>query len=270
MFDLSVYLSGLIVLLAAAGLTWLLSIPLRNVSIVDSLWSVMFLLAALTYVWTAPAFDAAMAAHVAAQEPLQRRELVVALVAIWALRLAVYITARNLGHGEDRRYQAIRRRNEPGFAFKSLYLVFGLQALLAWVISLPLLGAVLGVRPLGWLDLAGIALWVVGLAFEAGGDWQLSRFKADPANRGQVMDRGFWRYTRHPNYFGDFCVWWGLYLIAVSAGAWWSIIGPAIMSVLLMRVSGVTLLEKDIGKRRPGYAEYIRRTNEFFPGPRRP
>ena len=116
------------------------------------------------------------------------------------------------------------------------------------------------------LDYAGAALWLVGMTFEAGGDWQLARFKADPANRGLVCDRGFWRLTRHPNYFGDFCVWWGLYLIALAAGAWWSAIGPILMSTLLMRVSGVTLLEQDIGERRPKYADYIRCTNAFFPG----
>ncbi len=269
MFDLSAWLSGGAALLVAAFLTWLVSVAKRNVAIVDSLWSLMFLLAALAYAWVAPAWDAASAAHVAAPGTVERRELVIVLVAIWALRLAGYITARNWGHEEDFRYQAIRRRNEPGFAFKSLYLVFGLQALLAWVISLPLLGAILGPRPLGPLDYAGAALWLLGLVFEAGGDWQLSRFKKDPASKGQVMDRGFWRYTRHPNYFGDFCVWWGFYLIAASAGAWWSFPGPVIMSVLLMRVSGVTLLEKSIGKRRPGYAEYVRRTNAFFPGPRK-
>jgi steroid 5-alpha reductase family enzyme len=270
MFDLSVYLSGLVVLGAAAFLTWVVSVQRRNVAIVDGLWSLMFLMAAATYWYTAPAFDAPVAGeHLRAPGILERRELVLALVAIWAIRLAVYITARNWGHPEDRRYQAIRRRNDPGFAFKSLYLVFGLQAVLAWVISLPLLGAVLGVRPLGLLDLAGVALWLVGMIFEAGGDGQLARFRADPANAGKVMDRGLWRYTRHPNYFGDFCVWWGLYLVALSAGAWWSIVGPLLMSVLLMRVSGVTLLEKDIGGRRPGYAEYVRRTNAFFPGPPR-
>jgi steroid 5-alpha reductase family enzyme len=149
---------------------------------------------------------------------------------------------------------------------KSVYLIFGLQALLAWLISLPLHAAVLGASPLNWLDGLGAVLWLVGFAFEAGGDWQLARFKADPANRGKVMDRGFWRYTRHPNYFGDFAVWWGFYLIGAAAGGWWSFVGPVLMSVLLMRVSGVTLLEKDIGERRPQYADYIRRTNAFFPG----
>ncbi len=253
MFSLPIYVHGLLAAMAAALLTWLLSLYRRNVAIVDSLWSLMFVLTALIYIAGSPAWGA-------------RSVLVLSLVAVWALRLSVYITWRNWGEGEDRRYQAIRARNEPHFAFKSLYLVFVLQAVLAWVISLPLLGAVLNPGPLRSLDFAGAMLWLVGFAFEAGGDWQLSRFKADPDNRGKVMDQGFWRFTRHPNYFGDFCVWWGFYLIAVSAGAWWAFIGPLAMSVLLMRVSGVTLLEKDIGERRPNYAAYVRRTNAFFPG----
>jgi steroid 5-alpha reductase family enzyme len=144
-----------------------------------------------------------------------------------------------------------------------------LQALLSWIISLPLLGAAVSVQPLGLLDAIGVATWAIGFVFEALGDWQLSDFKADPLNAGKVMDQGLWRWTRHPNYFGDFCVWWGLCLIAVSAGAWWSIPGPILMSFLLMRVSGVTLLEHDMVDRRPLYADYIRRTNAFFPGPRK-
>jgi steroid 5-alpha reductase family enzyme len=254
---LTIFSYGLPVVVVAAVVTWVLSLLKRNVAIVDSLWSLMFLLLAYTY---------AHFAHLSGPRNL----LALVLVSVWGLRLAAHITWRNWGHGEDRRYQAIRARNEPYFAFKSLYLVFVLQAVLAWVISLPLLGALAtaaGVDPgvLGWLDYAGAAVWLLGFVFEAGGDWQLVRFKADPANRDKVMDRGFWRLTRHPNYFGDFCVWWGLYLIALAAGAWWSIIGPVLMSVLLMRVSGVTLLEKDIGERRPKYADYVRRTNAFFP-----
>lgn len=253
MFSLPIYLHGLLAAVAAALLTWLLSLYRRNVAIVDSLWSLLFALMACTYAAGAPVVG-------------PRAVLVLSLVTVWALRLSVYITWRNRGHGEDRRYQAIRARNEPNFALKSLYLVFILQAALAWIISLPLLGALLNPRPLRIIDFAGAALWLVGIAFEAGGDWQLARFKANPNNRDKVMDRGFWRLTRHPNYFGDFCVWWGLYLIAVSAGAWWAVVGPLAMSVLLMRVSGVTLLEKDIGERRPKYADYVRRTNAFFPG----
>jgi len=254
MFSISIYSFGLMVLGTAAAATWILSLPLRNVSIVDSLWSLLFAFAGATY-----ALSSAM--------PLSGRTLLVlTLVTLWALRLSVYITWRNRGHGEDPRYQVIRARNEPHFAFKSLYLVFGLQAVLAWIISLPLLGAILSARPLGVWDAAGALAWLLGFAFEAGGDWQLARFKANLENRGRVMDRGFWRYTRHPNYFGDFCVWWGFYLIAAGAGAWWSFVGPLLMSVLLMRVSGVTLLEKDIAKRRPEYVDYVRRTNAFFPG----
>jgi steroid 5-alpha reductase family enzyme len=137
---------------------------------------------------------------------------------------------------------------------------------MAWIISLPLFGAIFGAARLGIFDAVGVALWLVGFSCEAGGDWQLARFKSDPANQGRVLDRGFWRYTRHPNYFGDFCVWWGFYLMAVSAGAWWSFVGPCVMSLLLMRVSGVKLLERDIGDRRPQYVDYVRRTNTFFPG----
>jgi steroid 5-alpha reductase family enzyme len=257
MLSLTIYLYGLAIAVVAAFGTWLLSLKLRNVAIVDSLWSLMFLVMACSYTFGAP-------------RPGPRAVVVLVLVTAWALRLSIYITLRNWGHGEDRRYQAIRARNEPNFAVKSLYLVFALQALLAWVISLPLLGSILGSRALGPLDIAGVAVWLVGFSFEAGGDWQLARFKADPANQGKVMDKGFWRFTRHPNYFGDFCVWWGFYFLAVSAGAWWSVGAPLLMSLLLMRVSGVTLLEKDIGKRRPQYADYIRRTNAFFPGKLKP
>jgi steroid 5-alpha reductase family enzyme len=253
MFSIKIYLLGFAVMGTAAFCTWALSVLRRNVAIVDSLWSLMFVMAAVAYAWSTGPLG-------------PRAQCVLALVSVWGLRLSLYITLRNRGHGEDRRYQAIRARNQPHFAIKSLYLVFALQALLAWIISLPLLAAILNPSPLGILDWAGAGLWLIGLCFEAGGDWQLARFKADPANRGKVMDRGFWRFTRHPNYFGDFCVWWGFYLIAVSAGGWWSILGPVLMSVLLMRVSGVTLLEKDIGERRPKYADYARRTNAFFPG----
>ena len=255
MFDLSVYLTGLAVLAVFAAAGWALSVFRSNVDHVDSQWSLMFLLAMLAYAGTVP--------------ETQRGRLVLVLVAIWAIRLSVYLTARNWGHPEDRRYQAIRARNQPGFAFSSLYRIFLFQAVLAWVISLPLLGAALGRTELGWLDWAGVALWVVGIVFETFGDWQLARFKRDPSNAGKVMDRGLWRWTRHPNYFGDFCVWWGFGLIGLSAGAWWCLLGPVLMSVLLLRVSGVALLERDIGQRRPEYAEYIRRTNAFFPGPRK-
>jgi len=256
MFDFTLWSHALGALLVVAVAGWLISLPLRNVSLVDSIWSLKFLLCAGVYV--------------AAQAmPSQRAQLMLVLVALWAVRLSAHITWRNHGHGEDRRYQQIRRNNDPGFAFKSLYIVFGLQALLAWIISLPLLAAATSTEPLGVLDAVGCALWLIGFVFEAGGDWQLARFTANPANTGKVMDRGFWGWTRHPNYFGDACAWWGLGVLGIAAGGWWSIPGPLLMTLLLLKVSGVTLLEKDIGERRPGYADYVRRTSAFLPRPPR-
>jgi steroid 5-alpha reductase family enzyme len=255
-FDFPLFLSALPWLLAGATVTWLVSLPLRNVSIVDVLWGLMLFWAGVIY-W------------LGADPRGPRLSYVIWLLLLWAARLAAYIAARNHGKGEDRRYQEIRARNAPGFKWKSLYLVFWLQAVLAWVISLPLLGAFASIEPIGWLDWLGIALWTIGFAFEAGGDWQLARFKRDPANAGRVMDRGLWRYTRHPNYFGEFCVWWGFYCIALAAGAWWALPGPLLISFLLLRVSGVSLLEKDIGNRRPQYADYVLKTNAFFPAPPR-
>ncbi len=254
MFELESYLAGLGVVLAVALVTWAVSVMKRDVSIVDSLWSLMFLIAALTYYATLSSAG-------------PRTALVLTLVTLWALRLFGYITWRNWGEDEDRRYQAIRANNEPHFWLKSIYIVFTLQAVIAWIVSLPLHAAMASPAALNALDFLGVALWVTGMLFEAGGDFQLARFKADPANRGQVMDRGLWRYTRHPNYFGDACVWWGLGLIAVAGGAWWALLSPVIMTFLLLKVSGVSLLEKDIGDRRPKYADYVARTNAFFPGP---
>ncbi len=256
MFDLDLYLAGLAAALAMGLGAWLVSLKLNDVSIVDSLWSLFFLLMTAVFLLGAPQVG-------------ERAYLVFFLVTLWAVRLSVFITKRNRGHGEDRRYQAIRAENEPGFRWKSLYLVFGLQAILAWIIALPLLVATLGLTPLGWLDYGAVVLWLIGLFFEAVGDQQLADFKANPENRGKVMDRGLWRYTRHPNYFGEACIWWGYFLFALAAGGWWSILSPILMTFLLLRVSGVALLEKDIGERRPAYRDYIARTNAFFPGPPR-
>lgn len=256
MLNTTAFLYGLGGILAAGLVAWLISLPKRDVSIVDSLWSLLFFLAAGIYLGTAPA-------------PGLTSIIVPVMVGLWALRLSAYITWRNWGEEEDRRYQQIRERNQPGFAYKSLYLVFGLQGVLAWIISLPLLVAIHANAPLDWLGYLGILLWLVGMVFEAGGDWQLARFKADPANRGKVLDSGLWRYTRHPNYFGNAMIWWGFFLLASSAGGWWTVVSPALMTFLLLKVSGVTLLEQDISDRRPEYRAYIQRTNAFFPGPPR-
>lgn len=254
MFDLNSYLIGMAAIMVTAVAVWLISLVRRDISIVDSLWPLMFLLAAVAYT-------------LCLAETGPRTALVLVLVGAWAIRLFAYITLRNWGEAEDRRYQAIRAKNEPNFAFKSIYIVSGLQGVIAWIVSLPLLAAIASPASVNSLDYIGIALWTVGMIFEAGGDYQLARFKADPANQGQVLDSGLWRYSRHPNYFGNACIWWGLGLIAVAGGGWWSIVSPVVMTFLLLKVSGVSLLEQDIGERRPTYADYIARTSAFIPCP---
>ncbi len=250
------YATALLVILVVGVASWTVSIIRKDVSFVDSLWSLFFLIAAAVFALYA--------------EPISLRgKLVLALVAIWSLRLSIYITARNWGKSEDYRYQSIRASNEPGFVFKSLYIVFGLQGVLAWLVALPLLPAIASDTALNGIDLIAALLWLVGFVFEAGGDYQLARFKAREDSKGRVLDKGLWRYTRHPNYFGDFCIWWSFFLFALACGGWWSIASPLLMSLLLLKVSGVAMLEKTISDRRPKYAEYTRRTNAFVPGPRR-
>ncbi|MEX2279151.1 MAG: DUF1295 domain-containing protein [Acidimicrobiia bacterium] len=253
-------MTGDIALAAAGGIAllmivvWLISLAAKDASIVDIVWGLGFVLVAWIAWGRREGGDA-------------RSLLTAALTTVWGLRLAGYLAWRNLGKGEDFRYQAMRRKYGSRFGLISLFVVFGLQGVLMWIVSLPVQAASGG--PLAWLDWVGVAVWFTGLGFETIGDLQLAAFKRDPKNQGQVLDTGLWRYTRHPNYFGDFCVWWGLYLIAVASGAWWAVVGPAVMTALLIRYSGAGLLEKSIGKRRPGYDEYVRRTNAFFPGPPR-
>ena len=258
MFETGPWLYSLAAVLSVAVVTWLVSVARRDVSIVDSLWSLMILFCLLAYV-------------VLADESGPRTVLLIVLATVWAVRLSAHITIRNHGEPEDRRYQAIRQNNQPFFEWKSLYIVFLFQGFLAWVVCLPVVAAVAGQTPLGPLDLAGVALWSAGMFFEVVGDYQLMRFRNSDHTENEVLDTGLWRYTRHPNYFGEALVWWGFYLFALSAGAWWTILAPMLMTFLLVRVSGVAMLEKDIAGRRPAYRDYIRRTNAFLPGrPQRP
>ena len=239
--------------IAAMMLTvWLISLVLKDTSIVDLIWGLGFVLVG----WTA---------FLVAESD---RWLLPLLTSIWGLRLSIYLTWRNHGRPEDYRYQAMRKRHGSSFPLVSVLTVFGLQGVVMWVVSLPIQAGVIGTDSIWhWLLIPGVVLWATGLFFESVGDWQLARHKANPANAGQVLDTGLWRYTRHPNYFGDFVVWWGLYLIAVAnSGAWWTVIGPIVISVFLMRVSGVTLLEKSLKQTKPQYGEYMSRTNAFFPG----
>lgn len=249
------WVGALPVLLGFGFIAWGIATARANAGLVDIFWSLFILLAA--------------ALCALATTPGTRGWLALGLATVWALRLASFLAIRNWNAPEDRRYRAIRARNEPGFAWKSLYLVFGLQAVLAWLVAAPLAAAVAGQQPIGVLDLAGAALAAFGIAWEAVADAQLARFRARATGAGGVMDQGLWRYSRHPNYFGEFCVWWGFYLIALAGGGWWTVFSPLLMSVLLLKVSGVGLLERDIADRRPAYRDYVRRTSAFFPAPPR-
>lgn len=253
MLDLNAWFLALAAAMALAVLTWLVSVVRRDVSIVDSVWSLLILLCLVSYVYFAG-------------DTGPRTTLVLTLATLWALRLSLHISIRNHGEPEDRRYQEIRRNNQPFFEWKSLYIVFLLQGFLAWVVVLPAVAAVAGQTPLGPLDYVGVALWLIGMFFEVVGDWQLTQFSKREKTGKAVLDTGLWRYTRHPNYFGEAVLWWGFYLFALSAGAWWAIVAPLLMTFLLVRVSGVAMLEKDISGRRPEYQDYIRRTNAFIPG----
>jgi steroid 5-alpha reductase family enzyme len=231
---------------------WLLSLALRDASIVDPCWGIGFVLVAAYSFLVVLRFE-------------PRSQLMVCLTTIWGLRLSAYLLWRNWGQGEDRRYRAMRENHGARFWIVSLGTVFMLQALLLWFVSWPVQMAILAGGRLNAFDFAGMLLWLIGMIFESVGDFQLASFVRMPKNAGRVLDTGLWRYTRHPNYFGDFCVWWGLYLIAAAGGAWWTVLSPLIMSVLLMKVSGVVLLESTIEERRPAYRAYIERTNAFFP-----
>lgn len=254
--DASTWLASLPAIAVLAMAAWAVCTLRRNVGLVDIFWSLFFLLAAGSYA-------------VAAAPAGPRTGLVLVLVIVWAVRLAAFLAARNWNAPEDHRYQAIRARNQPHFEWKSLYLVFGLQGLLAWLVSAPLAAAVASPAPLGPLDWIGGLLVASGIAFESVADAQLARFRRDPASAGRVLDSGLWRWSRHPNYFGECCVWWGFYLLAVAAGGAWTVFAPLLMTLLLLRVSGVALLEKDIGERRPAYRDYVARTSAFIPWPPR-
>jgi steroid 5-alpha reductase family enzyme len=247
-------LAGLGATLGLMLIAWVISVLRRNVAIVDVFWGLAIAGAGVTWTWLAPAGST-------------RAMLAAALAVIWALRLGLHILVRGWGRPEDRRYREIRARNEPGFTFKSVYLVFGLQAVLAWLVAFPLLGTAISTTALGALDYLGLALWAIGFVFEAVADGQLAAFqRRGDVDRG-VMSAGLWRYSRHPNYFGEFLLWWGLWLMAASGGAWWTVFGPALLTLFLLKVSGVALTEKDIASRRPEYRDYIRRTSAFFPAP---
>lgn len=229
-----------------------------DVSFIDAVWGGgMALLAVVTWV------------H--AGRPDGRGWAIMLMAAVWGIRLAAHLYTRWRGHGEDPRYARMlgKAREQGRYGRKALTRVFLPQAVLLYVTCLPAqLGVLAGGEPAGPLAVAGAALWLLGMVFETVGDWQLTRFRANPANKGKVLDTGLWRYTRHPNYFGDACVWWGIWLAAAEGGlpvALGSVIGPLFLTYTLTRWSGKPLLEKGLAQTRPGYAEYIARTSGFIP-----
>ena len=237
--------------------TWLVSLALKNASIVDIVWGLGFVLVA----WVVRLrVDDGLAA---------RQNLLVGMTTLWGLRLGGYLWWRNHGKGEDYRYRAMRKHWGPRFPIISLGTVFGLQGVLMFTVSLPVQLGQTRVEPdLGVLAFIGIAVWAIGIFFEWVGDAQLARFKGDPSNQGKVMNRGLWKFTRHPNYFGDACVWWGIALVAAETTVGkFGLIGALVMTILLRRVSGVVLLEKSLSKRKEGYVDYVARTSPFFPRP---
>jgi steroid 5-alpha reductase family enzyme len=251
---LEVFAIVLLVILALMTILWLVSLRLKNASIVDIFWGTGFVIANGVYFALAP------------DGFLPRKFLISLFVTLWGLRLTLHIFLRNSGKSEDFRYQKWRDEAGQKWAWQSLFRVFLLQGLLLWIISAPLFAAQHAALPayLTILDFLGAAVWLIGFFFESVGDFQLSQFKADPENKGKVLQSGVWRYTRHPNYFGDAAVWWGYFLIAASAGGWWTLFSPLLMTIMLLRVSGVALLEKTL-EARPGYQEYIARTSGFIP-----
>ncbi len=254
---LGVALEGLALALGLMAAVWAAGMVTRDASLVDRFWGAGFVLLAWYYAWALPAPPGGG----------WFRRLVLLLVTAWGLRLSLHITWRNWGHGEDPRYRAMRESGGPGWPLRSLVTVNGLQGMILWVVSAPLLAAMAAPVPARPpLVALGVLAWGVGFAFEAGGDWQLARFKADAANRGKVLDRGFWRYTRHPNYFGDALCWWGFFGLATAVGGGWTVFSPLLMTFLLMKVSGVSLLEKALLETKPAYRDYVRRTNAFLPG----
>lgn len=236
-----------------AVVVWAFSVKLRDVSIVDSLWSIFFIVFTLLFAWRIR--SDATAAYV-----------LIALILLWGLRLSIYITVRNHGKGEDRRYQAIRARNQPNFEFKSLYLIFLLQMVLATVIVLPVVPILNGAQDANLLTYAGFAIAAFGALFETIADAQMARYKATRTAQDTVMNRGLWRYSRHPNYFGEATFWWGLWIASASMGGAWTLFSPLLMTWLLTRVSGVPLLEADLQQRSPAYREYLLTTPRFVPG----
>jgi steroid 5-alpha reductase family enzyme len=252
---IQIYLIALASILSMMSILWIISIRNKNVSIVDLFWGFGFVLACFIYFLKADGLES-------------RKILLSVMVAIWGMRLSIYLAWRNKGKGEDPRYRKFRQDyGEHRYWWVSFFQTFLLQGVLLWLISAPLLGAqYYNTRnSLTGIDIIGVIVWLTGFIFETGGDIQLARFKADPANKGKVLNKGFWHYTRHPNYFGDAAVWCGYAIICISAGSYIPVLGSVLMIALIIKVSGVALLEKTLRESKPEYKDYIEKTSAFIP-----
>ncbi len=249
------FLSAALVILMLIFLLWVLSVFIKNVSIVDIFWGLGFIVANGVYIYLS-------------KDLYTRHILLFILVSLWGLRLSIYLAYRNIGKGEDFRYQEFRMRyGAKRYWWFSFFQVFLLQGLLIMLVSLPLLGVNFNTQSndLNWLDYLAIFMWLVGFSFESVGDFQLTKFKKNPSNKGNVLNKGLWKYTRHPNYFGDAVIWWSYAIFCVSAGSYWPVIGSVLMTYLIIKISGVSLLEETLKDKKPEYRNYIKKTNSFFP-----
>ena len=246
---LDLYTTTLIYFLVFGFIGWVLSLFLKNVTHVDSMWALFPLLGTFVCIQTLPLN--------------LMQTLFFCLIFLWSLRLFTYLTKRNWGRAEDSRYQVIRKNNEPLFKYKSLYIIFWLQAFMASILMLSIIPIFINDITINTLSVIGFLLSFFGLAYESIADSQLSNFLK--SKKGSVMNQGLWRYSRHPNYFGEFLVWWGIYLISFNSIFSVTLLSPILMTLLLLKVSGAELLESTIVDRRQGYAEYIKQTPMFFP-----
>ena len=246
---------NLIALLTMMFIGWMISLVFHNVTIVDTLWGLGFVLV----VWITFSMTGGYPA---------RKTLIAVLTTLWGLRLAAHLSWRNWGAGEDPRYGSWRKASGNRFWIISLFKIFVLQAIFLWVISLALQIGQIASTPghLTAFDFLGLSVWLLGFIFESVSDFQLARFKADPNNKGKVMNQGLWAYSRHPNYFGESLIWWGIFLIALATpNSWWTVISPLVITVVLLKMTGIPLTEKSISSRRPAYKDYIKHTSAFIP-----
>jgi len=252
---LELYGTALLVVLVMVSLLWAISVPLRDASIIDIFWGPLFVAIAWVLLATGG-------------EPSLKPYLVTLLATLWGLRLGFHLATRNLGHGEDRRYQLWRQHGGENWWLKTYYRIYLFQGAIALVVATPIIAAFYQPERFSLLNALGVLVWAAGFVFEMLADVQLTRFKADPANRGRILDTGVWALCRHPNYFGDALQWWGLALVAFSASTWWALIGPIAMTAVFLNISN-DVLERGMRKRHPAYEAYIGATPKFFPRLRR-